>query len=325
MKAFINRHLRASRCWTDQFVIGSGLSVVLTFAGVFLSLLFVLGFRFSDWAAFLTGNAGAAGFLQLYAVDFGVWIIILLAFLVFPRNWPMFTCLTYRRRGNSFRSALIGFGLGFGMNGICVLFSALLKDIKLSFYEFRPGIFFAFLLVVFIQSGAEELVDRCYLYQKLRRRYRHPAMAVFINSLVFTLLHKGNDGVTVLGLIQIFAVGLFLSLIVYYYDSLWAAMMFHTAWNFTQSIVFGLPNSGIVSEYSVFKLEAASARNGIFYNTGFGIEGSVGAACILVLACAVIFLMNRGKGERRDIWAEQEEKFRRKKEEKRRRSQASGM
>ena len=98
-----------------------------------------------------------------------------------------------------------------------------------------------------------------------------------MNALVFMALHMGNPGVTNLGLLQVFLIGVLFSLIVYYWDSLWTVIWAHTAWNFSQSIVFGLPNSGIVSKYSVFKLEAASARDGIFYNTSFGVEGSMGA------------------------------------------------
>ena len=56
------------------------------------------------------------------------------------------------------------------------------------------------------------------------------------------------------------------SLMVYYMDSLWCAFAVHTAWNFTQNILFGLPNSGINVPYSVFKLNAATARDSFAYN-----------------------------------------------------------
>ena len=94
----------------------------------------------------------------------------------------------------------------------------------------------------------------------------------------------------------------------HYYDNLWGAMAFHAAWNYTQNIIFGLPNSGIVSEYSIFTLEAASARNGLFYNVNFGVEGSIGATAMLFILAAVIIYINRNKHERNDIWAEEEEK-----------------
>ena len=115
-------------------------------------------------------------------------------------------------------------------------------------------------------------------------------------------MHLLNDGITVVSVLSIIVVGIVFSLLVYYYDSVWAAFMMHTAWNFTQSIVFGLPNSGLVSEYSLFKLEAASAKNGLFYNVGFGVEGSVGATVLLAIVIAVIVVINRGKPEKNDVW-----------------------
>jgi membrane protease YdiL (CAAX protease family) len=128
------------------------------------------------------------------------------------------------------------------------------------------------------------------------------------NALVFMALHMGNPGVTQLGLLQVFLIGVLFSLIVYYWDSLWTVIWAHTAWNFSQSIVFGLPNSGIVSSYSVFKLEAASARDGIFYNTSFGVEGSLGANVLIGIAIVVVLIYGlvTKRGERVDLWEEME-------------------
>ena len=121
-------------------------------------------------------------------------------------------------------------------------------------------------------------------------------------------LAMGNPGVTKLGLLQVFLIGVLFSLIVYYWDSLWTVIWAHTAWNFSQSIVFGLPNSGIVSKYSVFKLEAASARDGIFYNTSFGVEGSMGANVMIAAAIVIVLIYGIAtkRGERMDHWAEAE-------------------
>ena len=78
--------------------------------------------------------------------------------------------------------------------------------------------------------------------------------------------------------------------------------MMHTGWKFSQNIVFGLPNSGLVSEYSLFKLDAASAEEGLFYNVNFGVEGSVGAMLVFTFILFVIILLNRGKPEKNDVW-----------------------
>ena len=119
------------------------------------------------------------------------------------------------------------------------------------------------------------------------------------------MLHLANYGVTVLSVLNIFLVGILFSLMVYYMDSLWCAFAVHTAWNFTQNIHFGLPNSGINVPYSVFKLDAATARDSFAYNVGFGIEGTFFADLVLLADCFQLYLWGRKHGKKSmDVWAE---------------------
>ena len=301
--------LRACGGWTDILPIAAVLSVLLSLFGSLLSLALdnhLLPVR--DWGMKLLGDLDSVEFLLQYFEFFGIWIVFLIVALIFKSNWPMLKAFFYNGHGNNLKSIFIGILLGFGMNGFCVLMSCIMGDIKLSFNEFRPLTFFVFLFCVWIQSGAEEITDRCYFYQKLRRRYRWPAIAILGNSVVFMAMHMGNPGVTTWGLLQVFLIGVLFSLIVYFWDSLWTVIWAHTAWNFSQSIVFGLPNSGIVSKYSVFKLEAASARDGIFYNTSFGVEGSIGANAMIgaFIVIILVYGLVTKRGEKVDYWQEME-------------------
>ena len=301
--------LRACASWTDIFVIAAMLSVLLILFGDLLSLILNRWVIPANQIGMnLLGDADSVEFLLQYFNFYGIWIVFMLVILLFKSNWPMWKAFLYNGHGNNLKAIPAGILLGFGMNGFCILMSVIMGDIKLSFNGFDPKLFFIFLFCVLIQSGAEEIIDRCYLYQKLRRRYRWPAIAVLVNALVFMALHMGNPGVTNLGLLQVFLIGVLFSLIVYYWDSLWTVIWAHTAWNFSQSIVFGLPNSGIVSKYSVFKLEAASARDGIFYNTSFGVEGSLGANVMIAAAIVIVLIYGIAtkRGERMDHWAEAE-------------------
>ena len=303
--------LRSCGSWTDIIPIAAMLSVILTLFGSLLSLILdesvvpatAIGMK-------LLGDADSVEFLLEYFEFYGIWIAFVIVILLFKDNWPMWKAFLYNRHGNNLKAILAGILLGFGLNGTCILLSVIMGDIKLSYSGFAPVPFFAFLISVLIQSGAEEIVDRCYLYQKLRRRYRWPIIAVLVNSLIFMSLHMGNPGVTKLGLLQVFLIGVLFSLIVYYWDSLWTAIWAHAAWNFSQSIVFGLPNSGIVSKYSVLKLEAASARDGLFYNTGFGVEGSLGANVMIgaVIVIILIYALVTKRGERKDHWEQLEKR-----------------
>jgi len=253
-----------------------------------------------------SGSDSIGTFLSMYLYTFGVWVAFLLFALIFKRNRPMLRALAPNRGLNNLKGILIGALLGFGTNGFCILVSWLSGDIKLSYNGINWKLLIAFLICVFIQSSSEEVTDRLYLYQKLRRRYRSPWVAILVNSIVFMAMHLANPGFTVLAGCQIFLVGVIFSLFVYYYDGIWTAFWFHTMWNFTQNIIFGLPNSGIVSEYSIFKLEAASARNGLFYNVNFGVEGSIGATLVLAVLAIVLIVINKNKPEMRDYWAEAE-------------------
>jgi membrane protease YdiL (CAAX protease family) len=301
--------LRACASWTDIFVIAAMLSVLLMIFGELLTLILDRWVIHAPQIGMkLLGDGDSVEFLLQYFDFYGIWIAFMLVILLFKSNWPMWKAFLYNGHGNNLKAIPAGILLGFGMNGFCILMSVIMGDIKLSFNGFDPKLFFIFLFCVLIQSGAEEIIDRCYLYQKLRRRYRWPAIAVLVNALVFMSLHMGNPGVTKLGLLQVFLIGVLFSLIVYYWDSLWTVIWAHTAWNFSQSIVFGLPNSGIVSKYSVFKLEAASARDGIFYNTSFGVEGSMGANVMIAAAIVIVLIYGIAtkRGERMDHWAEAE-------------------
>ena len=160
----------------------------------------------------------------------------------------------------------------------------------------------AFLIFIFIQSSTEEITARGFIYQRVCRTYGEWP-AIIVSAAAFAFMHIFNDGIQVLPMINLFLIGVLYALMVRYFDSIWMAMGAHTAWNLTQNIIFGLPNSGTPSTYSFFSLVGASS-NGIAYDTVFGVEGSVLAA-VLHLACIIALVWwgrKHDKGQY-DIWA----------------------
>ena len=199
---------------------------------------------------------------------------------------------------------LIGLLLGFGMNGLLILFAMLHGDVHLYFDRFEIVPFFILLLAVFIQSAAEEIMCRGFIYQRVLRTYRGKfLLAVLVNGIFFGLIHMTNDGATPIAIIDIIICGIQYSAIVYYFDSLWMAMGAHAGWNFTQSILAGLPNSGNVFPYSIFRLDAASASNSFFYDVGFGVEGTIAAVLMeIVVTVAIIVIGRKMNKKHTDIW-----------------------
>lgn len=243
----------------------------------------------------------------MYVIFIGIWMLALLCIGLSKNARPVLRMLLTKPKGNTPLMLLLGIVIGFGLNAFCILIAWLNKDIVLYFDSFRLLPLVIVFVAVFIQSSAEELICRGYLYQKLRKGYKSPIVAIVGNSLFFAVLHLGNEGVTVLSIINIFLTGILCSLIVYYMDSLWCAFAVHTAWNFTQNILFGLPNSGMVVPFSVFKLDASTATDSFAYNVGFGIEGTIVADVVLLLGCVVLFFWGRKFGkEPYNVWVQEE-------------------
>lgn len=284
--------------WNDEILLVGVFSFVLVMIGqvlgLFVQALFVLFFDKNDPFNIT---------FILYFQMIGVTITILAYLLIFKHRRPILKAITPKAKGNTVPYLLIGLAMGAGTNFLCALVAMINKDIHVSFSQFNIFSFLLLLLAVFIQSSAEEITDRMYYYQVLRKGYRNKWVAIVGNALVFSLLHIFNPGITVLALLNIFFSGVICSLLVYYFDSLWAAFGFHTGWNFTQSILLGLPNSGKVVPYSIFMLDTANARNSLFYNVVFGIEGTVFSTIILGLICVVVYLVGRKRNqEPLDVW-----------------------
>ena len=303
MKEFLSRHLRSCRKVTDQFVFGFFLSFLLTGLGQLLGIIIsnriinpVYGSIEASPDYIQTGS--------LYGEFIGIWILLILVMLL-GKNRPMLKAFGTKLSGNTPKMALFGCLIGFGANMLCAVFSLLNHDIALYFYDFDIVIFLFLLLMVFIQSAAEEIVMRNYYYEKLRRRYRNPLIPLCLTAVGFSVMHVGNPNMTTWGLIQVVAIGLLLSVLVHYYNSLWAAFWVHAAWNFTQSILLGLPNSGLVVPYSIFKIDAAA--NGFFFDAGNGIEGSPGACIVIGIITVLLIVYAKKKNlHPHDLWAEQE-------------------
>ena len=286
-----------------QIIFGSAVwTCILAYLLIFIGQL--LGeFVLLASGAYKTDFGTTAG---LYFLFGGIWLVLFLNALI-KKNRPLFRAYGIGCKGNNALNLLIGYLIGIGMNGLAILLAWMHGDIKMYFDRFELIPFLILFAAVFVQSAAEEMVCRGFIYQRVLRTYRNKYwLAVIINSVFFGLIHLGNDGVTVMAIVDLIVTGLLFSAMVYYFDSLWMAMAVHAGWNFTQSILAGLPNSGNVVPYSVFKLDAATARDSFFYNVGFGVEGTIPAIAIqLVVLAAIVAIGIKIGGKPTDIWKEQ--------------------
>ena len=155
---------------------------------------------------------------------------------------------------------------------------------------------FAFLLV----GLTEEYTMRGYLQFTLTRglvsignlispqRARTIAfwIAAVITSALFTYAHTHNTGENPLGLFQVFLAGVVFVVALWRTGSLWWGIGFHMAWDWGQSFLYGVPDSGGLMQGRLF---ATHALGKPLYSGGTaGPEGSI--LCIPIFLLTILVL-----------------------------------
>ncbi len=212
-------------------------------------------------------------------------------------------------QNNTVRNLMIGLLLGFLTNAGCILCAVIHGDLKF-YLDFNaamiPTLIYAFLMV-FVQSSSEELWCRGFMYERILIHY--PLwVAVLTNSIFFGLLHIFNEGVTVLAIAGIVVCGISYSLVRWYTGSIWMAMGIHTMWNFTQNFIFGLPNSGLVSEVSILHLDAVNGVSNLIYSYEFGVESAVPSVIINSLLGIICLILAKRDGRLGELFMSYENK-----------------
>ncbi len=238
---------------------------------------------------------------SFYLVTLMPFLGIIVYTMVTKRNRFVLRSLLPKHENNKVSVLLMGFLVGFVMNFGCIVCALANGDIKL-YLDFAleqiPFYIFAF-ICVFIQSSSEEMWCRGFMYERINVRY--PLwVAILANGLFFAALHLLNPGVSVLPIMDIAICGLSFSIAKWYTNSIWFVMGIHTTWNFTQNFLFGLPNSGLVSEASIFTLDAATAHDSLVYDVGFGVEGAFPAVLsdlLLGVVCLILAARKNRLGE----------------------------
>ena len=132
----------------------------------------------------------------------------------------------------------------------------------------------------------------CGLLKSYGSTNRHTEAAGFwVAALLFSVLlfmagHVGNAGETPLGILAVGVAGLTFAFSLWRTGTLWWAIGFHAAWDWAQSFLYGVADSGSRVEGHLLSTHPAgpSALSG----GSVGPEGSVFAIPTLLLVCLVI-------------------------------------
>ena len=112
--------------------------------------------------------------------------------------------------------------------------------------------------------------------------------AALIGSVFFGLGHKGNAGESPIGLLSAGLVGIVFCLSLWRTGSLWWAIGFHCGWDWAQSFLYGVADSGLTIQNHL--LATHPVGKPILSGGATGPEGSIFVVVILVLVSVVILL-----------------------------------
>ncbi|HLV87404.1 MAG TPA: type II CAAX endopeptidase family protein [Candidatus Sulfotelmatobacter sp.] len=239
-------------------------------------------------------------------------------FAVLLATWIM---SRIERRGRSYgyggtnKLKLFLAGLATGVALISLLVLTLWKSGALVFETrliFGPDVarYAVLWLLAFVLVGvSEESLTRGFLLYTLTRglawvyRYlfktRHSATLGFwtaaaIMSVIFFLGHTNNPGESPIGLLSVFVGGMFFCYSVWRTGSLWWGIGMHAAWDWGQSFLYGVADSGLMVQH---RLLATHPQGKPLLSGGTtGPEGSILIFAVLALGSLIVFLtLPRGR------------------------------
>ena len=171
------------------------------------------------------------------------------------------------------------------------------KDVVLNF----PFIA-AFLIALLAHTGVvllEEVYFRGYLIKNLAEGFNSRSvnskmvvvLAFTVSSILFAVVHVRNPNISLLGVVNLFVLGLFFGLPYLLTGEIALSISLHASWNFCMGVVFGFPISGTVEDIAVI----ATQQSGPVLWTGsnFGPEGGLIGLFAMLAGCALTVLWIR--------------------------------
>lgn len=165
------------------------------------------------------------------------------------------------------------------------------------------------LFVFFLVGLLEENLTRGYvqytltrglaaIYQKVFKTRHSAALGFWTSAIIFSFLfglgHKSNPGESPIGLLAAGLAGLVFCLSLWRTGSLWWAIGIHTSWDWGQSFLYGVADSGLMVEHHLFATHAVGKP--ILSGGATGPEGSIFVLGVLALMALIIVLtLPRGR------------------------------
>lgn len=200
----------------------------------------------------------------------------------------------FRKRG-AVLEYVTGFGFGTLLFFAVVAICSLIGIVKVETSSFSLTTILLYLLAYLVQGMAEETFIHGYYMVSLTKTTSVP-YAMVNSSILFALLHMANSGVTFLSFLNLFLVGMLMSMYFVKRGNILGICALHSAWNFVQGNVFGLSVSGNTKMQSIFKTTILNDLQNLSGGK-FGLEGSLITTLVIFLAIGVVILLKQNQKE----------------------------
>lgn len=175
-------------------------------------------------------------------------------------------------------------GLVLGAVSMIIIFVILLvsNNITLSNSLVKPSFSSSILIGIplfILVAISEEIMCRGYILNTLNQM-KKPWLSAAISSAIFAFLHLANPNVKLVGILNIFLVGLLFSCMYIRTKSLWMAIGYHFAWNYFQGNIFGFPVSGQTQSNGIYIIKGV--KENILTGGAFGPEGGILVSIVII-------------------------------------------
>jgi CAAX protease family protein len=149
--------------------------------------------------------------------------------------------------------------------------------------------------ISFVSAITEEIIFRGILF-RITEEKLGSVVALFISSLLFGVVHLYNPGASTLAVVNIFIeAGLLLGAAYIYSRSLWLPIAIHFSWNFAESGIYGVPDSGLLLFNSL--ISSKQSGNALITGGEFGPEASVQCLLLGFIASLLLLYLSQKEGK----------------------------
>lgn len=245
---------------------------------MFLGLMFTVLISMLTEVIFTNASLTTNNLLKLFSFTGTSIAIYAIGIYILPKGPVTMNLPDPKLIKNYLKGLSIGTVMILAYIGLAILFGGI--EYK-GYGQISIVILILYFLAFVIQGFTEEFLIRGLIQQSLAKKNK--LLSIIGPSIIFSLMHLGNDNFSLIAMINTFLVGLLYALMTDITGSLWQAAAAHSIWNFLLGPFFGLYVSGIPMEKTLLSFIVMPNKESISGGL-YGPEASILVLIIIILS-----------------------------------------